>query len=667
MLEMNQDPPVVDGIQKIKLIEIALLIGGVVIALLNQVSRSSLEGVRGSVAFVLIIFGCFLFFLGAWSLEQNNQPAWFARALQAVAGWFSIKPVQVIFILVAIPLSITATNAAGFGVYLLDQFVSLFSWVLSIILLVFAGWEREPESIRANRRILLYMLAVFLVAFALRGINTTHYPFVLSSDEAFSGLGSIGFLEQKTNNIFITYWFSFPSFYNYLQSYGIALFGRTIPGLRLMAAFIGSLSVVTLFLVVKAMYGLRTSLLAAIFLAFSHYHIQFSRLGLNNIWDGLSFIVALGALWWAWTTERRAAFILSGLAIGFSQYFYTTGHGVPVVALLWLVLMFFKDRQKFKRMLPNMLFLGLAAMVVILPLAWFYVFHPTDLTAPMDRVTIFSDWLPRMVQETGYPAWRVILNQFITSLLSFTDRNLLYWYTPEVPILRPAMAIFFYFGVGLMLFRIKDNRAWMVFLWLGLFVFSGALSDSTPAAQRYIASTPACLIIVAYGLDRLFQLIDKAIPQIPRIISTVAIATALIIGINDSYFYFFEYTPRHTFGDFHSHIAQRLSDYLQDYDDSWEVIFAGYPAMGYHSVLSLSYLNPQINGRDMVAPWGDQQNPVPEKKNVIFVFTERHEADFLACKEQYPGGEVITEYSIRNELMYYLYKVQFDKLPAPAN
>lgn len=651
------------GIRKVKIEELALIISGGVLILLNQFSRPSLTPTRSIIAYCLLAIGCGLFLLGAWSLEQNQKPAWLEKFFNRSGEWFKAQPIQVISLLVAFLLSITATNTAGFENKMLDQAVSLLSWVGSIILVVLAGWERRLVSIRSNWRVLVYALALFFVAFALRGINTTHYPFVLSSDEASSGLGSIGFLKNEINNLFNVYWFSFPSLYNFIQSFGIVIFGRTIPGIRLTAALIGSLTVVSLYLIVRAMFDKSTALMAAILLAFSHFHLHFSRLALNNIWDGLAYVVSLGALWWAWKNERKAAFILSGIALGFSQYFYTTGHGVPVIALFWLILVAIQDRKKFIRMVPNLLFMFMAMLVVFLPLAWFYLHRPFEFFAPMDRVTIFSEWLPRMVNETGHPGWRVIVDQFITSLLAFTDRDLVYWYTPAVPILRSVMAIFFYIGVGLMMFKIKDNRIWLIILWLGMFVASGALSDSTPAAQRYVASIPACVIVVAYGLNRSFGLLERAIFNNGKKLTIIALILALGMGIDDARFYFLEYTPRHNFGDFHSHIAQRLANYLEDYDDSWEVVFSGWPEMGYMSVLSLTYLEPQIKGIDLVASWGDPSNPIPDKKNVMFVFLQAREADFLACKEQYPGGEVVTEYNERNELMYYMYKIKFESLP----
>jgi hypothetical protein len=366
----------------------------------------------------------------------------------------------------------------------------------------------------------------------------------------------------------------------------------------------------------------------------------------------------VGAFWYAWQKERRAAFILAGLAVGFTQYFYTSGRGVLAVIPIWVILSAIADWKKFKRLIPDLLLFGLAVFVVILPIMWFFATHPHDFRAPMERVSIMGDWLKITMSDTGKQAWQVLGSQILTALLSFTDQNLRHWYTPGTAILRPVSAFLFYIGIGLMLFKLKDSRTWFIFLWLGVFVAAGTLSESTPAAQRYVAAVPVLMIVVAFGVNRLVELAARIWPKWEKRVTNIILIAAMLVAMDDSRFYFLDYTPRSDFSGFNGQVAQHLANYLQDYDSSWQVVFYGWPTMGYYSIPSISYLAPHITAVDNFKPWGDPENPKPDGKNLMFVFLPDHENEFYACQALYPEGEVWTEYDRNNILLYYLYKVR---------
>jgi hypothetical protein len=325
---------------------------------------------------------------------------------------------------------------------------------------------------------------------------------------------------------------------------------------------------------------------------------------------------------------------------------------------IWVILSAIADWKKFKRLIPDLLLFGLAVFVVILPIMWFFATHPHDFRAPMERVSIMGDWLKITMSDTGKQAWQVLGSQILTALLSFTDQNLRHWYTPGTAILRPVSAFLFYIGIGLMLFKLKDSRTWFIFLWLGVFVAAGTLSESTPAAQRYVAAVPVLMIVVAFGVNRLVELAARIWPKWEKRVTNIILIAAMLVAMDDSRFYFLDYTPRSDFSGFNGQVAQHLANYLQDYDSSWQVVFYGWPTMGYYSIPSISYLAPHITAVDNFKPWGDPENPKPDGKNLMFVFLPDHENEFYACQALYPEGEVWTEYDRNNILLYYLYKVR---------
>jgi hypothetical protein len=209
-----------------------------------------------------------------------------------------------------------------------------------------------------------------------------------------------------------------------------------------------------------------------------------------------------------------------------------------------------------------------------------------------------------------------------------------------------------------MLLRPKDNRNWLIVTWLVVFSVSGALSESTPAAQRYVGAIPACAVVIGYCIDRVIELAGKIWVNRLRLITVIMLVCSLVVALDDTNFYFNVYTPRADFGGFHGQIAQHLANYLHKSDSAWTVAFFGWPEMGYFSVSSIPYLAPQITGIDFNKPWGDPENPIIGPGKYLFVFLPVRQKDYEACKAQFPGGAVIAEYGPRNELLYYLYKVE---------
>ncbi|MCJ7703778.1 MAG: glycosyltransferase family 39 protein, partial [Anaerolineales bacterium] len=471
------------------------------------------------------------------------------------------------------------------------------------------------------------------------------------------GISAVAFIKGDTNNIFRMGWYSFPSFHSWLQSIPIRIIGQTTPALRLSSVLAGSLTVGALYLVARALMGPRAGLYAAIFLSAHHFHHNFSRIGLNNIWDGLWYVVVLGALWVGWQREKRWAFILSGLALGFAQFFYVSARLLIPLVIVWLLISGFSDRPRFKRLWPDLVWLAGAALVVVMPLAGYYAAHPDEYFAPMVRVSIMNDWLLREAQTVGKPGWLILLQQVGLSFLALVHTPLRHWYTPGVPLLRIPSAILFLLGLGTAFLKPRDSRFHLLGLWILAICIPGGLSESVPAAQRYVALAPALALLVGYGLDHTAQQIGQLWPRFQKYIHGLAFLAILVIGLGELQFYYFEYTPSSEFGGANSLVAQNLADTLAEKPNQVEVLFWGAPRMGYYSIPSLQYLVPEIKGLDMTHPWGSAQNPQPTSDELIFVLLPDHEGELAAIQADFPVGSLVQEFDRNGHTLYWLYEV----------
>jgi len=87
-----------------------------------------------------------------------------------------------------------------------------------------------------------------------------------------------------------------------------------------------------------------------------------------------------------------------------------------------------------------------------------------------------------------------------------------------------------------------------------------------------------------------------------------------------------------------------------------ELVFTGYPAMGYDSINSLPYLAPQIQYYNIFYPWGSVENPKPSGDHIFFAFLPNHEENKAAMQSEYPGGAWQEWYTPRGEPLLWLYE-----------
>lgn len=637
---------------------IPLFLGGGGIVLFGQFLLFSRPYHRRLEGFVLAGLGLALLVLGVW-VVQKGLPLWLERGLGRVARRLEVEGWQVFCLALAALMAVVVPLAAGDFSHMLNPVLAVAAWILALTLVVVGGWVSAGPWRWPSIHLLALGIGWTTCAFLVRGTWTDRVPIFLTGDEGSAGLFAVLLARGEVNNLFVSGWYGFPSFYFAVPALSIRLFGQTVEALRIPSALAGALTVAATFFVGRAMFGRRAGWLAAIILAALHFHIHFSRIGLNNIWDGLWYIVFVGALWYGWEHHRRNAYVLAGLALGLGQYFYPSTRALLGLLIGWVILAAWLDRPRLKREGMNLVVLLLTAVIVVLPLIGHYLRHPDVFLAPLQRVGLDRAWFVYEAQTSGRPIGQVLLRQLWLGFGAFTYEPLRAWYVPGYPILRPWPALFFLVGLVLLCLRAGRWRALPLLLWLTIFGLIGAWSESTPAAQRYIAAAPLCALLVGYGLSESATLLASFWKRGRSWLAALSVLLALFLALDDLGFYFFTYTPRSVLEQARSHtmIAQRLADELQAYPADVKVVFFGYPYMGFRSIPSLQYLAPQIEGIDITTPWSaDVRQNLPAGR-LLFVFLPHLADELAAVQADYPNGWLRREIAADGEALYWLYEV----------
>src|SRR3972149_4386103 len=187
--------------------------------------------------------------------------------------------------LTGLHLSLASWSSSGGGVVThVPEGVAL--WVLGILLTVLALWKPSPPATRpqpARRQLIPWALILF-VAIALRIFAIGDAPAAISGDEGSVGLVGWEFVSGQRNNLFQTAWHSLPPLFFGLVSLSQRLFGRTLEAIRLFSVLGGTLSIVATYWAAGKLFGRRSALLSAAFLAVSPLHLLFSRIATASVW-----------------------------------------------------------------------------------------------------------------------------------------------------------------------------------------------------------------------------------------------------------------------------------------------------------------------------------------------------------------------------------------------
>ncbi|MFC1463285.1 MAG: ArnT family glycosyltransferase [Candidatus Brachytrichaceae bacterium NZ_4S206] len=576
----------------------------------------------------------------------------------------------------AVGLGALAYELAGSGEMAKHPAASLLTWWTSIVLALIAvtllaspvaGPKREPSPLTRTRWIEWAGVAtLFAFAFALRAVQNDTIPVALHGDEGSAGLAAVRILRGELTNMFGVGWYSFPALFFALPAVPISLLGPSYGALRLPAAFAGALTVVGLYGWMRSAFGWRAGLAAGLMLACSHYAIQWSRIGLNNIWDGLFVVFVGGLLWRGWRTGARWAYAGAGLLVGLSQYFYTGSRALPIIIAGWLLSMLVFERDWLARQKANIAALAFIAFVVFLPSGLYFRAHPDQFEAPAVRVSLLrpdwpergGNWFQYTARTTGRSVPEVVLGNLRDAALGLVWLPLRAWYAEAGrPVLLFVPAVLALFGLGWLIVDIRNANARYLLLVLAATIGIAALSESTPAGQRYVAGVVVAAACVGLGFALLGRLLADLL-RFPNRYGYLLAACALVAGcIADLNFYFREFAPVASRGDPNTQVATEVARRIATYPVGAQLYFFGAPRMTYQGFSTMKFIAPHVEGTDVLEPLAAPPDWALDRPVTAFTFVPERAAELAFVKKRYPDGRQAWIETPKGEPLVLIYEV----------
>ncbi len=370
--------------------------------------------------------------------------------------------------------------------------------VLAFLLPVDAA-EGSPVRVKPlDGRTALKVLILILVAAAARLYRFGEVPPGLWADEteiariALEGLKGHGALPWQVIPHLEVAWG-----YVWLQAFVLKIFGPGILSVR----FLGTLASV---LVAPAIYGLArrflpdsVAMLAGLLWGISFWAVNISRWGHVNTFTPFFFCMTMAGVWDGLTTTNRWRWLSAGILFGASLYVYSANR-----ALLFLVLAFVVywavavEHTAWRRAGRGLLFFGLGALPLIVPLASCYLSNPALYLGRTRAVSIFD---PRYTPDP----WHGLvsnLGKYAMACHFRGDPNPRHDML-QLPMLDVILAALLTLGLARALRLIRRPGTFLALCWFGLFFSAGVLTTEAPNTYRVFGILPGILLLAVIGFQ----------------------------------------------------------------------------------------------------------------------------------------------------------------------
>ena len=356
-----------------------------------------------------------------------------------------------------------------------------------------------------DRRIAL-LLAISLVGLALRLWRLTDAPGGFNQDEAVAVYDAFSVLRTGRDHHGALLPLNFRAFddwippvHQYLLIPFVAILGPTVLAGRLLSAILGTSIIITTYVIFGHMCSVRVGFLASLFVAFSSWGINFSRVGLSVIILVATSTAGMMCFIMAYRKSnmkreiRLVCNVFSGGLLGLGLASYPVGK--VSVSLLLIIILYLESRNYRNNSLESPISIVFGFTITSGPfllaqiLDWKTVnarfVEISALTEPRDFSRILYNYLshfdPRLLFWSGYR------DGIITSSAGFRQASI-------------CLAPFFYIGIINISRNIRRVNSQMLIGWLLIFPVASSLTQpEVPHEIRAGVGHPIVEIFSAVG------------------------------------------------------------------------------------------------------------------------------------------------------------------------
>jgi 4-amino-4-deoxy-L-arabinose transferase-like glycosyltransferase len=372
------------------------------------------------------------------------------------------------------------------------------------------------------------VLALMLVAGALRFYELGAWPPGLYHDEAYNGLDALRVLAGDHPLYFAANHGREPLFI-YLVSLSVGWLGRSVYAVRLPAAIVGTLLIPAAYFMARELFGRRVGLLTAALTTITLWPIHLSLISFRAGALPLFIALSIGMGVHAYRSRCALHWISAGVLYGLSFYTYLASRFTPFALALLLLVVLIARRDK--RLWRGLAICAVTALIVLTPLI----------------ITALAQWEIVMGRPGDVSIFNPAINHGdpIGALVRSTANavGLFFWRgdgiprhnVPYRPVFDPILVIFFAWGLIRLIIAAlgppappyrplpdflqpgADMRfsprlpplsrlaSIFVLIWLPVMLLPTILAEDSPHFLRAAGVLPVALTLPAIGLNTLAQ------------------------------------------------------------------------------------------------------------------------------------------------------------------
>ena len=365
----------------------------------------------------------------------------------------------------------------------------------------------------------LPIILLLLIAYWLRIALLTEIPPGLTHDEANHGREALGILD----GLFLFYFplnYGSEPLYSYAVSGFMTAIGTSLFALRYVNVVFGTAVLASSYTWSRQTFNGRVALITTGLLALSFWPLASSRQALRAGMLPFFFGLAVIFFWQLYArsdlSKRRRLFYIAGfgVSIAMTLHLYLAARVAWLLFPLFVVYLFFRERQRFKAMWrPTGLGLLLSGLLS-LPLFIYLRRNPFALTR--------LEMLDRPLAELAVGNVRPIFENVSEALLAFVwpgfGDHFLAYNIPGRPVLDALTAVFFISGLIVCLWHWQRPSYAFVLLWFGVGIVPSLLTGATANSTRNLAALAVVHLIPALGAHHLLNFIKARGLPVPKIV-----------------------------------------------------------------------------------------------------------------------------------------------------
>lgn len=530
--------------------------------------------------------------------------------------------------------------------------IAVVAWMSAMILGLILMWWRTirvlltdkfsllKDKIRANRAEFIALSLVLGVAFLLRTISLSAHPYPWSGDEASIGMEALRILNGGITNYFDTGWSSQPNWSFVPAAITESVFGQSVFAVRLTSVLAGTLAVWFVYLTGRVLFNPTIGLMAGAFLATLPYHVHFSRIGVNNIFDSLFSSMLFWLIAKALKNDDPRFYYTAGVVGGLSIYTYAGTRLSLILGGFTLLFVIVRQRGYLVSHWRHLLTFAFGLLLSIAPQAAFFARHQDIFFGRFGQEGIFfNGWLARRAVETGQSQFDILIDQFKRTTLVFiaspAPGNFLN--SPE-PYLTIIGSTLFLFGMGYALAHLFETKYFILLVWFwAVILFGGVLTLNPPANTRLLMTTPPVAIYMGLGAFKILEYLQKfrIVPE--RAATSVFLAAVLVISYQNIEFYMGDYRRNMYFENANGEFAMETGLMANDLRDIYTLYYLGSPRV-FSGFPTIPFLTPQYPRFDLTAEDIPMLSLTPDQK-VAFFATPENRPLIEEISQKFPGGE----------------------------